>query len=489
VTGRLNEGWLGETRRWTLFAWVFLTIGIVLGAWWSYQVLGWGGFWGWDPVENAALLPWLCGTAYLHSVMVQERRGLLRVWNLSLLIAAFSLTILGTFLTRSGVLVSVHSFSNSTVGPVLLGFFGVVVAVSVGLIAWRGDRLRSPGTIDAAVSREGAFLVNNLLFAGFALVVLLGTVFPLFVQAVNGQQVTVGRPYFDTMTLPIGFALLFFMAVAPALPWRKAAPGLLRRRLAVPAWVGVGVIVVCVLVGVRGFTPLLAFGLGGFAAASAVRQLVLSALGSHRTGGGASRALFGRANGGMVVHLGVVVVAVALAAASSYGQRTQLVLKPGQSVRYDGHIFTYVGSKQFSLPNKSGEVATVLVDGAPFYPAISVFPGSEGIGTPAVDSSVREDTYLTLADIDVSSHGPATIDVVIQPMVLWLWVGGAITAFGAVLAAAPSRRRRGARDRSATPGTGESTESPDGPPAEVPRGHRGGPEDPVPAPVGAGAVS
>ena len=359
VTGRLNEGWLGETRRWTLFAWVFLTIGIVLGAWWSYQVLGWGGFWGWDPVENAALLPWLCGTAYVHSVMVQERRGLLRVWNLSLLIAAFSLTILGTFLTRSGVLVSVHSFSNSTVGPVLLSFFGLVVAVSIGLIAWRGDRLRSPGTIDAAVSREGAFLLNNLLFAGFALVVLLGTVFPLFVEAVTGQQITVGRPYFDMMTLPIGFALLFFMAVAPALPWRKAAPGVLRRRLAIPAWIGVGVIVVCVLAGVRGLTPLVAFGLGGFAGASAVRQVVLAAVGSHNAGGGPWRALFGRANGGMIVHLGVVVVAVALAAASSYGQRTQLVLKPGQSIRYDGHIFTYVGSKRFSLPNKSGEIATV----------------------------------------------------------------------------------------------------------------------------------
>ena len=316
-------------RRWTLFAWGFLTIGIMLGAWWSYQVLGWGGFWGWDPVENAALLPWLCGTAYLHSVMVQERRGLLRVWNLSLLIAAFSLTILGTFLTRSGVLVSVHSFSNSNVGPLLLGFFGLVVALGVGLIAWRGDQLRAPGTIDAAVSREGAFLVNNLLFAGFALVVLLGTVFPLLVEAVNGQQVTVGRPYFDTMTLPIGLALLFFMAVAPALPWRKAGEGVLRRRLAGPAWAGAGVVVVCVLAGVRGFTPLLAFGLGGFAGSSALRQLALAAISSHRAGGGAWRALFGRANGGMIVHIGVVVVAVALAAASSYGATSSACVEAG----------------------------------------------------------------------------------------------------------------------------------------------------------------
>jgi cytochrome c-type biogenesis protein CcmF len=396
------------------------------------------------------------------------------------------------------VLVSVHSFSNSNVGPLLLGFFGLVVAAGVGLIAWRGDRLRSPGTIDAAVSREGAFLVNNLLFAGFALVVLLGTVFPLFVEAVNGQQITVGRPYFDAMTLPIGLALLFFMAVAPALPWRKAGEGVLRRRLAIPAWFGAGVVVVCVLAGVRGFTPLLAFGLGGFAGASAVRQLVLAALSSHSAGGGAWRALFGRANGGMIVHLGVVVVAVALSAASSYGQRTQLVLKPGQAVRYDGHVFSYLGSRQFSLPNKSGEIATVLVDGTPFHPAISVFPGSEGIGTPAVDSSVREDTYLTVANIDLSPHGPATIDVVVQPMVMWLWVGGAITAFGAVLAAIPSRRRRGlgSEDEPAAAGAEEETAMAESPRSDEPRGELllpdgggvvvGAPQDPAPAPVGAG---
>ena len=238
VTGRIGEGWQVATRRWTLFAWGFLTVGIVLGAWWSYQVLGWGGFWAWDPVENASFLPWLCATAYLHSVLVQERRGLLRVWNLSLVIATFCLTILGTFLTRSGVITSVHAFSDSDIGPLLLGFFGVVLAVGVGLIAWRGDRLRSQGGIDSAVSREGAFLLNNLLFVVFAFVVLLGTVFPLLYEAFRGQQVTVGAPYFNAMTLPIGLALLLLMAIGPALPWRKTTAGTLRDRLTVPAWAG-----------------------------------------------------------------------------------------------------------------------------------------------------------------------------------------------------------------------------------------------------------
>ena len=222
ATGRLGEGWLLEARRWTLVAWGCLTVGILLGAWWSYDVLGWGGYWAWDPVENASFLPWLTGTAYLHSVMVQERRGMLRVWNLSLLCATFALTILGTFITRSGVLESVHSFTESGIGPMLLAFFAAVVATAVGLIAWRGDALRAEGSIDSPVSRTGAFLANNLLFGAFAFVVLLGTVFPLLVEAANGDRISVGNPYFERMTMPIGFLLLFLMAVAPALPWGRA---------------------------------------------------------------------------------------------------------------------------------------------------------------------------------------------------------------------------------------------------------------------------
>ena len=187
VTGRVGEGWLLETRRWTVFAWGFLTFGIVLGAWWSYETLGWGGYWAWDPVENASFLPWLTGTAFIHSVMVQERRGMLRVWNLSLVCATFALTILGTFLTRSGVIASVHAFTESGIGPTLLGFFAVIVVLVVALVGWRGDELRSVGQIDSPRSREAAFLANNVVFAAFAFVVLLGTVWPLIIEAVNGN--------------------------------------------------------------------------------------------------------------------------------------------------------------------------------------------------------------------------------------------------------------------------------------------------------------
>jgi cytochrome c-type biogenesis protein CcmF len=436
VTGRVDEDWQGETRRWTLFAWTFLTMGIILGAWWSYEVLGWGGFWSWDPVENAALLPWLVGTAYLHSAMVQERRGLLRIWNLSLVVATFSLTILGTFLTRSGVIQSVHSFSESTIGPLLLGFFGVVLATGVGLIAWRGDRLRAAGGIDAAVSREGAFLVNNLLFVAFAFVVLLGTVFPLLYQALDGNQLTVGAPYFNRFFVPLGLGLLFLMAVAPALPWRKASLEVVRGRLTAPAAAGVAVVVACVAAGVRGLEPLAAFGLGAFAGGSALRALGLSVRGAWQGArrGGAEpfraalagwRGLVGRANGGMVVHIGVVVVAVGLAAATSFVHRGELRLRPGQTATFSGHTVTFVGHRTVTTPSHVALEAVLRVDHGTFTPALSRFDGS----SQAVDS--------------IPAGGSTwTFGVVEQPLVMWLWIGAALVAVGSVLSAVPGRRRR-----------------------------------------------
>jgi len=492
VTGRVGEGWQVATRRWTLLAWGFLTVGIILGAWWSYQVLGWGGFWGWDPVENASFLPWLCATAYLHSVLVQERRGLLRVWNLSLVIATFSLTILGTFLTRSGVVASVHAFSDSDIGPLLLGFFGAVLAVGVGLIAWRGDRLRSPGGIDAAVSREGAFLANNLLFVAFAFVVLLGTVFPLLYEALRGQQVTVGAPYFNLMTLPIGFALLFLMAVGPALPWRKTTAGTLRDRLMVPAWAGGLVIVACVAAGVRGLAPLLAFGLGGFAAAANLRQLALSARSARRAGVGAWRGLMGRANGGMVVHLGVVVIAVALAAATSFGYRAQVTMRPGQTVVMDGHRVEFLRLVHVATPARTSTEALVVVDGGTtLRPAVSQFgPATEAVGTPAIDSGFEDDVYLTVNALPVGSGGPVTIGVVIQPLVSWLWAGGSLLVLGSILAALPGRRRPATDPVSApVPDVARRVASaPPGPAPPVPAGPAGAgspPPPPAPAPAGA----
>jgi cytochrome c-type biogenesis protein CcmF len=454
VTGRFGEGWLADTRRTTLVAWGFLTVGIILGAWWSYEVLGWGGFWAWDPVENASLLPWLTGTAFIHSVIVQERRGMLRVWNLSLVIATFSLTILGTFLTRSGVIDSVHAFTQSDIGPWLLTFFGIIAATGIGLIAWRGDTLRAPGRIDSAVSRESAFLANNLLFAALAFVVLLGTVFPLIAEAVRGTRLSVGEPYFDRMATPIGLALLFLMAAAPALPWRATSGDVVRNRLLVPAWIGGLTMLIAVILGARGLAEVLAYGLGAFATAGIVRQFVLGIRGRRRALGEPRAVALGRATrsnprlyGGLVVHFGVVLIAVVLAASSAHGARRDLKLERGESATVSGYTLTYLGSRT----DRSDQKVTVSADIkvakgdrvlGTYAPAISTYPNSfDGIGTPSVHTGIVDDVYLTLVS-SPNAQREITLGVRINPLIVWLWIGGGFMALGTILALAPRLRRR-----------------------------------------------
>ena len=442
ITGRVGEGWLLATRRWTLVSWGFLTFGIVLGGWWSYEVLGWSGVWAWDPVENASLLPWLTGTAYIHSVLVQERRGMLRVWNLSLLVATFSLTILGTFLTRSGVLNSVHAFSESDIGPWLLTFFAVIVVVSIALIGWRGNRLHAPGSIDSPLSREGAFLANNVLLSVFAFVVLLGTVFPLVVEALQSRTIVVGEPFFDRMSIPIGIAILTIMAIAPVLPWRKASGELLSQRLLWPAIFGVGALLVSVVVGATGLAPLLTFALGGFAAGSALRQIALA---SRRQGW---RGFVGRANGGMIVHLGVILMAVALAASNSYTRSQELNLVQGRPASFAGHTFELLDVYEETTDRSVSVKARVSIDGGKDYaPAITRFTKiGMNVGTPSVRTGLAKDIYLTLEPPVRQDSGEARIKVFIKPLILWLWVGGFMMALGTLLALFPGRRRRRATD-------------------------------------------
>lgn len=442
VTGRLGEGWLIETRRWTLLAYGFLTAGIVLGAWWSYEVLGWGGYWAWDPVEIASLLPWLTASAFIHSVMMQERRGLLRVWNLSLLCATFSLTILGTFLTRSGVIESVHAFSESDIGAWLLSFFGVIVAASVVLIGWRGDLLRSPGRIDSPLSREGAFLANNLLFSVFAFVCLLGVTFPLIVEAVRNDRISVGEPFFNRMTTPLGLALLFLMGVAPVLPWRRTNAETLRQRLWWPAWCAPGAVAVALAFGARGAEPLIAFALGGFAAGSALRQVGLA---TRRQGW---RGFVGRANGGMIVHLGVIVIAVAIAASGSYQHQGEFSLAEGATARVAGHTLRYEGSRVVEAENRRELRARIRIDGgAVFEPRINQYLATgQEIGTPSVDVGFRRDIYLSLQRAASAENATIGLRVIVAPLVQWLWFGGAIMVFGTALSAFPGRRRRNPLD-------------------------------------------
>ena len=435
ITGRVGEGWLVETRRWTLFAWGFLTLGIVFGAWWSYDVLGWGGYWGWDPVENVSLLPWLTGTAYLHSVMIQERRGMLRVWNLSLLCATFALTILGTFITRSGVLESVHAFSEGTVGPLFLAFFGVIAAVTVGLIGWRGERLRAPGRMDSPLSREGSFLANNLVFAAFAFVILLGTVFPLIVEALRDERISVGVPYFERMTMPIGMAMLFLMAVAPVLPWRKASGELLRKRLEWPAWFGIGALVLGVLVGGRGLTPLIAFTLAGFAGGAALRQIVLA---TRRNGW---RGLVGRTNGGMIVHLGVIIVAVAFAASNAYLRQAELTLQRDDPIEFAELNYEFRGLAVDDFSEKRVTSALIVVEGNELRPAISQFFSGQAVGTPDGIGGFTRSTQIALITLP-EDDGQVVIRITTQPLISWLWIGGILMGLGTVFSAFPHRLHR-----------------------------------------------
>ncbi len=452
VTGRVGEGWLLEIRRTTLLAWAGLTAGIVLGGWWSYEVLGWGGYWAWDPVENASLLPWLTGTAFLHSVLVQERRGMLRVWNLSLVAATFCLTILGTFLTRSGIINSVHSFTQSPIGPVLLGFLAFVAVTSVGLIVWRADRLRAPGRIDSPLSREAAFLANNLLFGAFALVVLLGTTFPLLAEAYDGRQLSVGEPYFDDMTMPLGFALLFLMALAPALPWRAASTDVLHRRLVVPAWTAAVAMAVAVLAGLEGLTPLLTVGLGTFALAGIVRQFAVGARAHRRTSRSWLHAVAAatrsnrRLYGGLVVHVGVVVFALAFTMSSAFAAERELRLAPGESASFRGYELTYLDGMRTTSAQKTADVARVRIerggrDLGVYEPALTRFPNStQAIGTPSVRSGPIEDVYLTIVSLPRDGSDAITLGVKVNPLVVWLWTGAGIMLAGTAVAAWPGRR-------------------------------------------------
>jgi cytochrome c-type biogenesis protein CcmF len=336
----------------------------------------------------------------------------------------------------------------------LLTFFGIVAATGIGLVAWRGDKLRAPGRIDSAVSRESAFLANNLLFAALAFVVLLGTVFPLIAEALRGTQLSVGEPYFDRMATPIGLALLFLMAAAPALPWRATSGEVVRNRLLVPAWIGGVTMLAAVILGARGLAEILAYGLGAFATAGIVRQFVLGIRGRRRALGESRAVALGRATrsnprlyGGLVVHFGVVLIAVVLAASSAYGANRDVKLTKGQSATISGYTVTYLGAHTAVSDQKTTVSADVKVRKGDrvlgtYAPAISTYPNStEGIGTPSVHTGVVDDVYLTLVS-SPNAQREITLGVRINTLIVWLWIGGAFMALGTVLALAPRLRRR-----------------------------------------------
>lgn len=442
ISARNDMEFARETRYWAVVAWVFLTMGIFLGAWWSYQVLGWGGYWAWDPVENSAFLPWLCGTAYLHSSMSSGKGGNLRIWNIGLLVSTFSLTILGTFFTRSGVLQSVHSFSGSTLGPDLIGFFAFTTVVSVLLIAWRVPALRSGSFSRFAIKRDSAFLVNNLLFAAFTAVVLLGTTFPLLAQALNGQVVSVGPPFFNSFTAPIALALLFFMTISPYVNHGEISLRTLFDRIWVPLVLSLVTVAVAVTLGLRDKGVIAAYGFGSFAIFGTVLKAVaqLRPLSARRSMTKGLATL-----GGLVAHLGVAIVAIALATSTAFGSRGEIRLAPFQTAYFHGHRFSYQGASTEVTPARTSLRAAIMIDGTgPYQPSISQFgTNTQVVGTPSVKVGFTQDVYLTLDSPPSSSTSPIMLGVVVEPLVSWLWIGGVTMGIGGALTlAAASRRRR-----------------------------------------------
>jgi len=454
LSKRLDADWLVAIRKWTLLSWLFLSIGICLGMWWAYVELGWGGYWAWDPVENASLLPWLTMTAFLHSVMVQEKRGMLKKWNLALIIGSWLLSIFGTFITRSGVISSVHSFTQSSVGYFFLAFLLVAAAASFTLYATRLPLLTAETRLESMVSREASFLFNNLLFIGIAFSVLWGTLFPILSELVQGTKVTVGPPFFNQVNVPLGLALLALTGIGPLIAWRRASLPNLRRQFAVPATAGGFTLLVLLVGGMRDFYALLAIALGGFVTATIVQEFARGTRARHRQYGEAYAFALARLlarnrrrYGGYIVHTGMVILFVAFAG-MAFKTETEATLRPGESVSLRspyGHTYTltHLGISQYDALNRQITAATVEVrrNGKPIgFLTPEKRQHVDGLGRPTVQPStepaimsmLREDLYGVLGGT-VAGTEQAVFRFTINPLVWWVWYGGMIVAVGGLI--------------------------------------------------------
>jgi cytochrome c-type biogenesis protein CcmF len=452
IRGRTGDEWITITRRWTIIAWYFLSLGLLIGGWWSYHVLGWGGYWAWDPVENAAFMPWLTATALLHSVMIQERRRMLKLWNLTLIILTFGLTLFGTFLTRSGIIGSVHAFSQGSVGQFFLAFLALVLLGSFCLLAWRFDRLRGQTQLDSAVSRESAFLLNNVLLLAATFTVFFGTVFPLLSEAVRGVKVSVGAPFFNLVNIPVFLALLFLMGVGPLIAWRRASADNLRRNFLKPVIAGIVAAGVLRLLGIGNALVLLCMALVTFVTVTIALDFFRAVRARRRTSPGWLSAAGGlllnqnRRYGGFVVHLGILVVALGVAGSQAWSVQTETTLERGQSVELAGYRvrFDKLAASEESNHFKVTGTFTVANGRDPLVvlaPAKKFYPQEQ---TPIAYVDYRlgliEDLYVVLGDF-ARDGSHATIKVQVNRMVSWLWIGGLILTLGAALAILPDRRR------------------------------------------------
>ena len=446
VTGELGTSWFRTTRRWTLFAWTVLSIGIMLGGRWAYEVLGWGGYWAWDPVENASLMPWIAGTAYIHSVMIQEKRDMLRTWNLVLIGLTYALCLFGTFLTRSGIVQSVHAFANSdSFGRIFAGYVLLVLAAYIAALVWRLPRLRSPNKLESILSREASFIINNWIFMAILFVVFVGTLFPVFTEALSGVRRILGPPYFNTFAGLLALCLMVLTGIGPLIAWRKASITSLRRQFRLPATMGiaVGVTVVAIFGFDPGYWAIACWGLAGFVLTTVTQEYTLAVRGRmKRLGEGVGTALRTllvrnqRRYGGYIVHTGFVILMLGISGAA-FNEEQLSNVRPGDSATIRDFRIEYLtanaipeqhygGARARLALYKHGEPLAVMTPEKRMY-WLEQQPSS----IPSIYSSWREDLYVILTNLE--ADGSATLKIYHNPLVNFGWAGGMIFVFGCLI--------------------------------------------------------
>jgi cytochrome c-type biogenesis protein CcmF len=453
VTGRSDDRWMRITRRWTLAAWLFLSLGLLLGMRWAYDVLGWGGYWGWDPVEVAALMPWLTGTAYLHSVVIQEKRGLFKRWNIVLIVLTYALVIFGTFLTRSGVLSSVHAFSASSIGPAFFVFIGVTFLVSLGLLLKRWPDLRGEDQMTSLLSREALFLVNNLLFVGILAVCFWGVIYPLISELITNQKVTVGPPFYKESAGPLFAGLLLLLCICPLSAWGHSTAKTLGRGLWKPLLISLLAPILSLVWGVTSVWALVGLWLAGLVASVIVYEYVRAAFNRRaRSGENLLRSFWAlaarnrRRYGGMIIHLGIAMMALGVIGIELFQTQTQGTIPQGGSLSLSGYTLTYNSLADFDTAdghNVARAVVAVSQNGrslGELYPRREYYYDSDQPMTvPGVRSTMADDLYVVLVDWQPISSQGATFKVYHNPLVNWLWLGGLVFVLGAIVAALPQK--------------------------------------------------
>ncbi|MBW2154817.1 MAG: heme lyase CcmF/NrfE family subunit [Deltaproteobacteria bacterium] len=450
ITRRLGDTWIRTTRKWTLFSWFCLTAGNLLGMQWAYVELGWGGYWAWDPVENASFMPWLTATAYLHSVMIQEKRDMLKVWNIVLILSTFLLTIFGTFITRSGIIASVHSFVQSSLGWVFLLFLAVVLAVSLVLLIYRLPELKSKNQLDSLVSRESSFLYNNLLLVGIAFAVFWGTLFPIISEAVRGVKITVGPPYFNAVITPIALALLLLTGICPLIAWRRTSLKKAARKFLYPTALSFVGALVLLWSGIHSPMVLILYMLCIFVFVTLIMEFANGTRTRHAMlNEGYLEAFWNlvtrnkRRYGGYIVHAGMV-MAFAAIGGSAFNMEAQVTMKKGESFRIKEYTLRYDGLSTYPTANKQVIAATLTLfnqghEKGILVPEKRLYKGQQQPTTDvAIYSTLKEDLYVILAGHD---RDTATFKILVNPLVSWLWVGGVVMALGTVVVMLPQQRQ------------------------------------------------